>query len=219
MDIRLTDREDTFVWKLTTNGVFTVKSMYEDLMNGHTRFLCKYLWKLKIPLKIKIFMWFLNRKVLLTKDNLIKRNWHGCTKCSFCGGEETIDHLFISCPLARLVWRVVFCTYNIPPPTNVSNMFGNWLNGIDKKTKARIRIGVSAICWSIWNSRNNLVFNRKTNFHVLQVINMATYWIQLWATLLTSDQQGLMVSGCARLLLVAQEFFSHHTWQHTSRLL
>ena len=41
MDIRLTEREDTFVWKLTTNGVFTVKSMYEDLMNGHTRFLCK----------------------------------------------------------------------------------------------------------------------------------------------------------------------------------
>ena len=164
-------------------------------------------------------MWFLNRKVLLTKDNLLKRNWHGCTKCSFCGGEETIDHLFISCPFAKLVWRVVFCTYNIPSPTSVSNMFGNWLNGIDKMTKARIRIGVSAICWSIWKCRNDIVFNRKTNVHVLQVINMAVYWIQLWATLLSSDQQELMVAGCARLLLVAQEFFSRHSWQHTRRLL
>ena len=36
-------------------------SMYDDLMNGHTRFLRKYLWKLKIPLKIKIFMWLLNK--------------------------------------------------------------------------------------------------------------------------------------------------------------
>ena len=34
----------------------------EDLMNGHTRYLCKYIWKLKIPLKIKVFMWFLSRK-------------------------------------------------------------------------------------------------------------------------------------------------------------
>ena len=66
-------------------------------------FLRTYLWKLKIPLKVKIFMWFLDRKVVLTKDNLSKRNWHGCTKCSFCAAEETVEHLFTSCPLAKLV--------------------------------------------------------------------------------------------------------------------
>ena len=38
LDITLTDVPDSFHWKLTNNGVFTVKSMYEDLMNGHTRF-------------------------------------------------------------------------------------------------------------------------------------------------------------------------------------
>jgi len=31
------------------------------------------IWKLKIPLiKIKIFMWYLKKGVLLTKDNLLK---------------------------------------------------------------------------------------------------------------------------------------------------
>ena len=60
MDITLTDAPDIFHWNLTPNGTFTVKSMYEDLMNGHTRFLQKYLWKLKISLKIKVFMWFLH---------------------------------------------------------------------------------------------------------------------------------------------------------------
>ena len=164
-------------------------------------------------------MWFLDKKSCLQKDNLAKRNWQGDSHCSFYGNTKTVDHLFISCPFAKLVWRVVFCTYNIPPPTNVTNMFGNWLNGMDKKTKDRIRIGVSAICWSIWNCRNNLVFNRKETFHVLQVIHMAVHWIQLWAFLLPSDQRDLMVAGCARLLLVAQDFFSRHTWQHISRLL
>ena len=87
-------------------------------------------------------MWFLNRNVLLTKDNLAKRKWQGCTKCSFCGCEEIVEHLFISCPFAQLIWRVVFCSYNIPPPSNISNMFGNWLNGVDKRTNARIHIGL-----------------------------------------------------------------------------
>jgi hypothetical protein len=28
---------------------------------------------------------------------------------------------------------IVFSTYNIPPPTNIKNMFDEWLNGIEKK--------------------------------------------------------------------------------------
>jgi hypothetical protein len=73
MAVNLNEENDRFVWSLATNGLFTVKyPMYEDLMNDHTPFLRKYLWKVKVSLKIKIFMWFLSNKVLLTKDNLAK---------------------------------------------------------------------------------------------------------------------------------------------------
>lgn len=154
--VHLNDNLDQFIWKLTNIGIFTVKSMYLDQMNGHTRFLYKYLWKLKVPLKIKIFMWFLKNKVLLTKDNLAKRNWNGCQKFVFCDSLESIDHLFLSCPFARIIWRMVYFAYNIPPPSNI----GNWLNWVDKMSKARIRIGVSALCWSIWTCRNNIVFKK-----------------------------------------------------------
>jgi hypothetical protein len=44
-----------------------------------------------------------------------------------------VEHLFIRCTFARLVWQVVHFTFNIPPPTNIKNLFGHWLNGIDKK--------------------------------------------------------------------------------------
>jgi hypothetical protein len=37
---------------------------------------------------------------------------------------------------------VVYFTHNIPPPSNVNNLFGNWLNMIDKKTKTQICVGV-----------------------------------------------------------------------------
>ena len=75
MPISLTIEPDSITWNLTPSGVFSVKSLYLEQMNSPARFYKKYIWKLKVPLKIKIFMWFLHRKVLLTKDNLIKRHW------------------------------------------------------------------------------------------------------------------------------------------------
>ena len=56
MAVNLTPEPDSFVWKLTNTDFFTVKSLYLDLMNDSTRYLHKYLWKLKVPLKVKIFM-------------------------------------------------------------------------------------------------------------------------------------------------------------------
>ena len=46
--------------------------MYADLMNGHTPFPPKYCGNLR-PLKIKILMWLLYRKVLPIKDNLVEK--------------------------------------------------------------------------------------------------------------------------------------------------
>ena len=47
--------------------------MYLDLLNNQPKYMHKFIWKMKVPLKIKIFMWFIHRKVILTKDNLMKR--------------------------------------------------------------------------------------------------------------------------------------------------
>jgi hypothetical protein len=63
----------------------------------------------------------------------------------FCDSREAINHLFFTCTFARLVWRVVHFTFDIPPPANVTNMFGNWLNGVQKQIKAQICVGVCAL--------------------------------------------------------------------------
>jgi hypothetical protein len=34
----------------------------------------KLIWKLKVPLKIKTFLWYLQQGVVLTKDNLLRIN-------------------------------------------------------------------------------------------------------------------------------------------------
>jgi hypothetical protein len=56
----------------------------------------KMIWKMKIPLKTKVFGWYLRRGVILTKDNLVKWNWHGNKSCIFCHHDETIKHLFFN---------------------------------------------------------------------------------------------------------------------------
>ena len=63
MEINLSVEPDKFVWGLTNSGVFTVKSMYLDFMNGHTRFLKKYIWKIKVPLKSRFSCGFYTEKL------------------------------------------------------------------------------------------------------------------------------------------------------------
>ena len=53
MAANLSTQKDVFVWKLTDDGKFYIKSMYLDTMNDHLRYRHKYLWKLKMPLEIK----------------------------------------------------------------------------------------------------------------------------------------------------------------------
>ena len=76
--VQLTQGLDKFKWNLNKNGIFSVDSMYKALI--HPDVLVdnnKKIWKMKIPLKTKVFAWYLRRGVILTKDNLAKRNWHG----------------------------------------------------------------------------------------------------------------------------------------------
>jgi hypothetical protein len=63
--------------------------------------------------------------VILTKDNLMKRNWVGYKKCAFCDSDESIEQLFIGCNFAKLIWWVMHFTFNIPSPMKgVSVMAG-----------------------------------------------------------------------------------------------
>ena len=123
--------------------------MYLDVINSNSIPSSKYVWKVKVPLKIKVFMWFVHKQVILTKDNLVKRNWTGSTRCNFCDRDETIKHLFLDCPLAKVLWRTVQIAFNITPPTSVRTLFETWLNGIEFETARHIHVGVCALFWAI----------------------------------------------------------------------
>jgi hypothetical protein len=218
MHINLTSETDTFVWGLTKSGRYTVKSMYLDIINDDTKFLRRYIWKMKVPLKIKIFMWFVHRKEILTKDNLKKRNWDGDTKCCFCDDEESVNHIFIECPFAKIVWRIIHMSFGLAPPKNIKNLFGNWLTGIPKQDLVNIRVGVCAVLWALWNTRNDVVFNKPKKHTCMQVIPMTTHWIRLWSYLQPEEKRGDMDSGCNRMETVTRDLFNRCGWRQRFRI-
>jgi hypothetical protein len=120
-NFQLTDSQDDIFWTLGTKKRFTVKSVYDGLTKNENELYHKRIWKGKIPAKIKIFLWLMSCNALLTKDNLMRRNWQGDSSCMFCDYVETIPHLFFQCPIARVVWSIVakcFGANNIPSNLN-----------------------------------------------------------------------------------------------------
>jgi hypothetical protein len=101
----LMQRIDKSRWSLHENRKFLVDLISKAIIQPNVSVdNNSKIWKLKIPLKTKIFMWYLGREVILTKDNLLKRNWNGSSKCVFCHNDETTKHFFSHCKFMRSIW-------------------------------------------------------------------------------------------------------------------
>jgi hypothetical protein len=109
-------------------------------------------------------------------------------------------------------------TFAISPPSNINNMFGNWLNGITKKDKGCIRIGVCALLWAIWKVRNDFIFNKTTFPSFLQVIPLTMHWIHMRSFLQPEEERLAMNIGCNRMATVARDSYSRCGWRCDRRL-
>ena len=58
------------------------------------------------------------------------------------------------------MWRTVHVFFNLIPPTSVHNLFTCWLEGINRKLKSQILVGANVICWVLWLTRNDIVFDK-----------------------------------------------------------
>jgi hypothetical protein len=93
-DVQLMCQKDTFIWAAQHNGKVLAHSMYRVLAVPNVIPHNHVLWKLEIPLKNKIFIWYLIKGVALSKGNLAKRHRKGTSKCCFCNMDESIQQTF-----------------------------------------------------------------------------------------------------------------------------
>ena len=98
-------------------------------------------------------------------------------------------------------------------------MFDGWIMGVNKKKCNLILVGAFAICWALWLSRNDLVFNKSPYTSYMQVIFKVTYWLRFWAKLQKCEENGeLMKVACRKLETTVMQLFANYGWRFTNRL-
>jgi len=152
----LSSERDYPKWLGERDGKFSVKSQYASLWAADTEDKNKNLWKAKIPLKIKVFMWLVKSNAILTKDNLSKKGWQGDQTCSFCSTPETIEHLFFGCAMARYCWSLVSIVIGADCRPSSFSQIWVWAAKYMPHHKKIFMVSLAAICWALWRTRNYL---------------------------------------------------------------
>lgn len=167
------------------------------------------MWKIKAPPRVKVFSWLVLRNSILTKDNLFKRGWRkGSIKCQFCDKSESIQHLFLDCPMAQFIWSVVECALNVKPGRNVGEMFSSWILKFGKGNGKLIMVGVTAVLWTIWKARNRACFDGIMPVDPIEIIYNICSNLNSWSILQSKEgDRGKMQWGAQLLRQVANEIF------------
>ncbi|KAG8086542.1 hypothetical protein GUJ93_ZPchr0010g7976 [Zizania palustris] len=218
----LTDVDDSVVWSLSKKGVFSVKSFYNALKIRQMSLEKNVIWDLKVPLKVKVFLWLASRNKILTKDNLLKKGWKGGSKqCFFCGSDETVQHLFLECVVAKFIWRVISMCFNIGPFVTLEHMWHDWFGRLRRDSRHVVGVGLAAVIWSIWRCRNDICFRHIFPNDPLSLINVICYWISSWAILQKSVAKEKSLAVGVRLLehLTSEIFSREHGWRLSSARL
>jgi hypothetical protein len=217
-NIHLNKHPDVFRWTIRSDGKFSVSSMYQSLLDSDIIPHNSHLWKIRVPLKIKVFLWLVYRESILTKDNLVKRNWHGNGKCCFCNDHETVQHLFFDCALAKFIWRIIHLACGLSPPTSIRNTFGAWVRNIKPSHRQLIFAGIGAMLWAIWLSRNDITFNKSPILSYMQVIYRGTHRARTWSVFQKEEGRQVLHSVCRSIEILTMEVFTKHGWRFSNRL-
>jgi len=149
----------------------------------------------------------------------VKEKLEGGSKCCFCSEDETIQHLFFYCHVAKFVWSAVFFAFGVKALASVSNMLCSWLRGFSMKLRKQFLVGVAAMCWAIWLSRNDVVFNQKQPNSYLQVIFRGTHWARSWSQLAKEEEKVHVKSNCRVIEGLVMELFAKKGWNFRQRLI
>jgi hypothetical protein len=98
--------DDNHFWRLAASGKYSAKEAYEILFLGSIGFQpFKRIWKTWAPPKCRFFLWLAAHKKCWTADRLARHDMTHPDRCLLCDqGEETIDHILISCVFSRQFW-------------------------------------------------------------------------------------------------------------------
>uniref|UniRef100_A0A803PD49 Reverse transcriptase zinc-binding domain-containing protein n=1 Tax=Cannabis sativa TaxID=3483 RepID=A0A803PD49_CANSA len=159
--------KDKIMWHYTKNGEYTVKSGYQmaselrrERNQSDDHCLVEWwrkLWRLKIPPKIKHFVWKLVYGWLPTNSTLATRHVMCSDICTRCSKEthESIFHALWECKASHTVWKLYGLKLEVKRIGHEDELaFLMRLAKLSNKERFEFFLVVT---WSIWNNRKATV--------------------------------------------------------------
>ncbi|KAL4559965.1 hypothetical protein LXL04_032112 [Taraxacum kok-saghyz] len=153
--------QDRPLWKLEKSGKFTLGSLRRHIdENSLTSEITEWDWHNLLPRKVNILAWRVAHGRLPTNANLVKRGIGTNQICTLCKTEqETEQHLFVECDIAKEVWAgVKLWWHNLPSQPICIGDMTKW-----RKDSNRDRNGdknflqpavILTFIWVMWSFRN-----------------------------------------------------------------
>ncbi|XP_074352290.1 uncharacterized protein LOC141691450 [Apium graveolens] len=96
--------------------------------------------------------------------------------CPVCNeAADTIMHILVQCKIAKACWQVFNAGTNIEGALKFIDWLAGILEGQSKNSKAKIL----TLCWSIWRSRNDLVWHNK-RWTILRIVAKVWEYLSQW---------------------------------------
>jgi hypothetical protein len=170
--IQLTDEEDKFLWRWTTDQQYSASSSYKALfIRQSTLPGAKILRKIRAPPKCKFFGWLVLHDRRWTAHWRFRHNLQDQDVCALCDQDsETLDNLFVWCSYSREVWprlllQVGLQSQQVSATTETS--FVDWWTisrkRLPKDNRKTFSTFVLLAIRLIRKERNGHVFDRKAS--------------------------------------------------------
>ena len=196
MPISYKGNDDKFIWPHSPNGLYWIKLGYHFEKQHLSKYIdnpttsvmqenkiWRFVWKLPIPQKIKLFLWRTCHNAIFVGENLFKRKIMNSPICPICSQEhETVEHASLFCPWTTPIWYSSQLQF-LPTPNNVSRI-DMWLVYLFEEISKQIDFSeqrcalIATMLWLIWKDRNAYIFQQKP-LKPLDVLN--------WAALLVTE--------------------------------
>jgi ribonuclease HI len=165
--LHMTHNVDVPMWRLSRNGKFSVKSAYFHLMeeiidNNHLKEEgnWKRLWQIKVPNRVKLFMWRVLRGCLPVKERLVCKRVNCDNKCPCCDQQcENEWHCFFGCSAAQEVWIEAGLWEHIEQKLYTVNDFVDMIFELIEELDNQTIEKVSMCLWALWWRRNQKCWN------------------------------------------------------------
>jgi hypothetical protein len=142
-------------------------------------------WKMKLPLKIKIFLWMLWHDRVQTGEQLKVRKGKGSKRCKYCGKFETRSHLLFNCNISQIIciWVRISLRW-AERPTSLQHYEDMMGFGVGHVTDNTTFFVLASVAWSLWKTRNNWVFNNVLIKSPKVITHMILGFLSQWKKLL-----------------------------------